>query len=148
MLMVESVILKKHELVSGMEWFYLNQLEECLLEFLIHKTNQTCFKKHTFQMKIELLEIFIEKDLNYERSGNLGMPKQSLEWRLCPILTTICSNSFLDFMEPLMIMLSSLVLLTLHLVRDLKSKLVISVLGFIILPEQNTRKNVNFSECN
>ena len=48
-------------------------------------------------MKIELLDIFIEKDLNYERSGNLGMPKQSLEWRLCPILTTICSNSFLDF---------------------------------------------------
>ena len=45
-----------------------------------------------------------------------------------------------------MIMLSSLVLLTLHLVRDLKNKLVISILGFIILPEQNTRKNGNFSE--
>ena len=70
----------------------------------------------------------------------------SLEWWVCPILTTICSNSFLDFMEPLMIMLSSQVLLTLHLVRDLKNKLVISILGFIILPEQNTRKNGNFSE--
>ena len=45
-----------------------------------------------------------------------------------------------------MIMLSSQVLLTLHLVRDLKNKLAISILGFIILPEQNTRKKGNFSE--
>ena len=156
-------------------------------------------------MKIELFDIFIERHLNYERSGkrlpavretwvwsldledplekemtthsstlawkipwteepnrlqSMGWQRvrhdwvtslhftfhQSLEWRVCPILTTICSNSFLDFMEPLMIMLSSQVLLTLHLVRDLKNKLAISILGFIILPEQNTRKKGNFSE--
>lgn len=50
-------------------------------------------------------------------------------------------------MNPL-IMLSSPVLLTLHLRKILSNKLVISMGGFIILAEQNTRKHGNFSDWN